>query len=64
MTNDPLVKEIHEVRGRILTECGGDLDKLLDRFKSSENEDRDRLVSCEDVKRIQRSDRVRKLTGQ
>ena len=47
MNNDPIVEEIHQIRGRLLDECNGDLDRLLDRYKQSE--DRDRVVTLEDV---------------
>jgi hypothetical protein len=47
MNHDPLVEEIHEIRGRLLAECNGDLDQLLDRYKRSE--DRDRVVTLEEV---------------
>lgn len=43
--NDPLVEEIHRVREKLLSESGGDLDKLMDRLKAREVEDRSRLVS-------------------
>ena len=47
MNNDPIVEEIHQIRGRLLAECNGDLDRLLDRYKQSE--DRDRVVTLKDV---------------
>ncbi len=47
MNNDPIVEEIHQIRGRLLAECNGDLDHLLDRYKQSE--DRDRVVTLKDV---------------
>ncbi len=47
MNNDPIVEEIHRIRGRLLAECNGDLDQLLDRYKKSE--DRDRVVTLKDV---------------
>jgi hypothetical protein len=49
---DPIVEEIRETRARILEECGGDLDKLLDRIQKSEEKDRHRLVTMEDVERM------------
>jgi hypothetical protein len=51
MNNDPIVEEIHEIRAKLLAECEGDLDKLLDRYRMSEGQDRDRLVTFEDVPR-------------
>ncbi len=46
MNNDPIVEEIHQIRGRLLAECNGDLDHLLDRYKKSE--DRDRVFTLKD----------------
>ena len=42
--NDPLVDEVHETRERLLAECGGDLDRLMDRLQSREQEDCSRIV--------------------
>jgi len=47
MNNDSIVEEIHQIRGRLLVECNGDLDRLLDRYKQSE--DRDQVVTLKDV---------------
>ena len=47
MNDDPIVEEIHQIRARLLAECNGDLDQLLDRYKQSE--DRDRVVTFKDV---------------
>ena len=47
MNDDPIVEEIHQIRARLLAECNGDLDQLLDRYKQSE--DRDRVVTLKDV---------------
>jgi hypothetical protein len=47
MNNDPIVEEIHQTRGRLLAECNGNLDNLLDRYKQSE--DPDRVVTLKDV---------------
>jgi hypothetical protein len=41
---DPVVAEIHKVREKLLEECGGDLDKLMDRLASREREDGSRVV--------------------
>ena len=60
MNNDPIVEEIHQVRGRLLDECNGDLDRLLDRYKQSE--DRDRVVTLEDVQQRCRLAQRRQLT--
>lgn len=42
--NDPIVEEIHKVREKLLDECGGDLEKLMDRLEAREQEDSDRIV--------------------
>ncbi len=42
--NDPLIEEVHETREKLLAECGGDLDKLMDRLQSREQEDGSRIV--------------------
>jgi hypothetical protein len=42
---DPFVEEVHKVRERLLQECGGDLERLMDRLKAREEEDRSRVIS-------------------
>ena len=41
---DPIVAEIHKVREKLLAECGGDLDKLMDRLASREREEGSRVI--------------------
>ena len=60
MNNDPIVEEIHQIRGRLLAECNGDLDQLLDRYKQSE--DRDRVVTLKDVEQRRQLANQRRLT--
>lgn len=60
MNDDPLVEEIHEIRGRLLAECNGDLDQLLDRYKRSE--DPDRVVTLKDVQQRHQLAQQRDLT--
>jgi hypothetical protein len=43
---DPFVTEVHEAREKLLRECGGDLEKLMDRLKGCEEEDRSRVTSA------------------
>ena len=43
--DDPIVEEVHEIRRRLWDECGGDLEKLMDRLKSRESVDASRIVS-------------------
>ena len=45
MKRDPIVEEIHQTRQKLLEECGGDLNQLMERFKAAEIQDRGRLVS-------------------
>jgi hypothetical protein len=54
MTDDPIVEEIHRIRDRMLAECGGDFQKYMDRIRDAQNQDRDRLVTMEDVLRRKR----------
>jgi hypothetical protein len=45
MNRDPIVDEVRQARQKILDDCGGDLEKLLDRLKAAEAQDRSRVVS-------------------
>jgi len=47
MNKDSIVEEIHQIRGKMLSECNEDLDRLLDRYKLAEREDQARLVPKE-----------------
>jgi hypothetical protein len=49
--NDPIVEEIHEARRRIFEDCGGNVDGLIARLKAAEQQDKDRLVSMDEVRR-------------
>ena len=49
--DDEIVTEIHETRRRIIEQCGGNLDRLIERLKTAESADEDRLVTMEDVRR-------------
>ena len=55
MIDDPIVAEIHETRRRIMAECGDDVERLIDRLKAAESQDKDRLVTAEELKRRARS---------
>jgi len=55
MIDDPIVQEIHETRRRIMAECGDDLERLMDRLKAAESQDRHRLVTKEDLQGRARS---------
>ena len=55
MIDDPIVAEIHETRRRIMAECGDDVERLIDRLTAAELQDKDRLVTKEQLKRRARS---------
>jgi len=45
MSEDPIVAETHRTRELLLRECGGDLERLMDRLKAREKEHRALLVT-------------------
>jgi hypothetical protein len=45
MKKDPIVEEIHRIREKLLDECGGNIEVLMDRLKAREVKDRDRVIS-------------------
>jgi hypothetical protein len=51
MIDDPIVKEIHEIRRRIMEECGGTVEGLIAHLKAAEEQDKDRLVTMEDLQK-------------
>ena len=54
MRDDPIVEEIHHVRQRMLAECNGSLDQLLDRLQAAEAADGNRVVLLETLRERQR----------
>ena len=60
MNDDLIVEEMHRIRGQLLAECNGDLDRLLDRYKQSE--DPGRVVTLKDVEEHRRSAQQGPLT--
>jgi hypothetical protein len=38
MIDDPIVREIHETRRRIMEECGGDVERLIALLKAGEEQ--------------------------
>jgi hypothetical protein len=50
MKRDPIVDEVHRIREKLLDECGGDIEVLMDRFKTLESRDSDRVVSSKSPK--------------
>ena len=58
MWKDPIVEEIHRIREKMLSECGGDLDKLIERLKAAEAEHPERLITAEELRKLrEESDR-------
>jgi hypothetical protein len=53
MTHDP-VEEIRRTRDQMLADCGGDFQKYMDRIRKAQDQDRDRLVTKEEVLRRKR----------
>ena len=45
MNRDPIVEEVHQTRQKIWEECGGDLDRFLNRLRGAKEQDRSRVVS-------------------
>jgi hypothetical protein len=54
MNRDPIVEETREVRERLLAEFDGDLGKYVDHLIEEQTQDRDRLVTKEEVLRRKR----------
>jgi hypothetical protein len=55
MIDDPIVREIHETRRRMFEECGGDVEQLIARLKEDELNDKDRLVTLDQVQKRARA---------
>jgi hypothetical protein len=62
MKDDPIVEEIHQVRQKMLAECNGSLDQLLDRLQTAEAADGDRVVLLEAVRERQQRAQSHHLT--
>jgi hypothetical protein len=45
MKNDPIVEEVRNARQKILEECGGDLQAVMDRYKDAEKEHSGRMIT-------------------
>ncbi len=60
MKHNPIVEEIHQIRQKLLDECGGDLNQLMERYKAAETQDRDRLVSTISPRKNLRREKERK----
>jgi hypothetical protein len=51
MRQDPIVQETRVARAKLFAECEDDLDKLMDRLKASEEQDKDRMVTIETLRK-------------
>ena len=49
MIDDPIVEEVHGVRDKIWDDCGGDWNKLFERWRIMAQSHQDRSVSFEEV---------------
>jgi hypothetical protein len=49
--DDPIVSEVHATRQRILSECGGDLDQLIERLRTVDESKKERLVTADEIRR-------------
>jgi hypothetical protein len=51
MTKDPIVEEVRNARAKLFEECGEDIEKLMDRLKEQEHQDKARLTSNQTTKK-------------
>ena len=56
---DEIVKEIHEIRRRIFEECGGDIERYIERLKAGNDKHKDRLVTLEQVQERSRAPKIK-----
>lgn len=63
MNRDPIVADVRKARQKILEDCGGDLEKLLDRLKAAEAQDRSRVVSMKSVRQQSAHQRARSTSN-
>ena len=50
MNQDPIVEEVHKIREKMLQECGGDIDRLMDWLQQREASETAPLLSHEDFR--------------
>jgi len=62
MRQDPIVRETRAARAKLFAECEEDLDKLMDRLKASEEQDKDRIVTIETLRKKREIKDPRSLT--
>jgi hypothetical protein len=51
MRQDPIVRETRVARAKLFAECEDDLDMLMNRLKASEEQDKDRVVTIEIIRK-------------
>lgn len=51
MKSDPIVQETRLARAALFADCGEDLDRLMDRLEASEEKDRRKVVTLEELRR-------------
>ncbi len=61
--DDPIVAEVHEIRRRILDEGGGDIERLIERLRSAETQDKNRIVTKDDFEKRTAHDKDRPMTS-
>lgn len=49
MKNDPIVDEVRKTREKLWDECGGDMDKYMDRIQAAEGQYPQRLITREQM---------------
>ena len=54
MWKDPIVEEVREARGKVFADCDYDMKKFGDRLKNSEKKHSNRIVTKEDLIRMDR----------
>jgi hypothetical protein len=52
MLNDPIVDEVHRIREKLLEECGGDIDKLIDRIAAFGEKLPNRIHSPQELREV------------
>ena len=56
---DEIVKDIHEIRRRVFEECGGDIERYIERLKAGNDKHKDRLVTLEQVQESSRAPKTK-----
>ena len=59
---NPLIEEIYQARQKLLDECGGDLNRLMQRLRAEEAKHPDRVVTKDGLER-QRQTGLQRVTN-